>query len=247
MSTPDPEPHYRDRRPAARRRGGGGWLLLFLLLLGAAALAFFDDLRAGAADTRGERIRLVALAVLLSFLVPALFFGNLSRNLRNLMVWMALCGILVAGYTLWQQGGLGTATLTAELAPRLAAPGGPPGVARFRANRRGDYVIRAAVDGVPVTFLVDTGASEVVLSRRDALRLGIDPARLRYTQRFQTANGTVFGAPVRLGEIAAGGVRMTGVRASVTDSDLGTSLLGMSFINRLAAFEMRNGTLTMRM
>ena len=55
------------------------------------------------------------------------------------------------------------------------------------------------INGTPVRFMVDTGASDIVLSRRDAERVGIDPAALGYLGRARTANGTVPTARVRLG------------------------------------------------
>ena len=226
-------------------RRGGGWLALAILAAGAAALLLAGSVFE-APDARGGRIRLVALAVLLAILAPALFRGGLPRNLRNLLVWMLMLGALSAGYAAWRDSGLGGPAPTAGRAIAPASAESLSGVARFRANRRGDFVVPAAVDGVRVTFLVDTGASQVVLSRGDARRVGFDPERLRYTLRFRTANGEISGAPVRLREVVLGGVRITGVRASVADSDLGTSLLGMSFINRLSAFELRDGVLTMR-
>ena len=50
----------------------------------------------------------------------------------------------------------------------------------------------------PVRFMVDTGASDIVLSRRDAERVGIEPGSLSYLGRARTANGAVATAPVRL-------------------------------------------------
>ncbi len=94
-------------------------------------------------------------------------------------------------------------------------------------------------------FLVDTGATDVVLSVTDARRLGIDPDELSFTRLYDTANGTVSGAPVRLGEVSLGGVRVTAVRATVTDGGLNQSLLGLSFLNRLSGFEVRGGVLTL--
>lgn len=196
-------------------------------------------------ETRGEQIRLVVLAVLLAALLPLLLRGGLPRNLRNMLVWAVLIGLLAAGYAAWRRADIGAAAVSGR--PFAETPAAAAsGEVRLRANRRGDFVAPGRVDGVPVTFLVDTGASEVVLSKADARRVGFDPDRLAYTQRYATANGTVLGAPVRLREVAVGGVRMADVRGSVTDSDLGVSLLGMSFINRLSGFELGGGVLTMR-
>lgn len=79
----------------------------------------------------------------------------------------------------------------------------------------GHFVIEVAVNGTPVTFLVDTGASDVVLTMDDARRLGLRPRTLRYSQRFQTANGEVRGAPVTLREVRLGQLRLFDLPASV--------------------------------
>ena len=175
------------------------------------------------------------------FLLPigaaVLARGALTPKIGALVVWVAVGLLLVVGYGY------------RDTFERVLFPGrdsaATAGVARFEANVGGDFVIEAEVDGVPVTFVVDTGASDVVLSRSDAVRLGFDPDTMDYTRRYQTANGIVGGAPVTLGEVVVGGVRMNDVRASVTDGGLGQSLLGMSFLGRLDSFHVRDGTLTL--
>lgn len=228
--------------PPGRRRQFGG-LSLAVQLAATAVVLWGCDVTA--LDSRGDQIRIVVLAVLLAIFLPTLFVGTLSRNLRSLLIWTLLLGVLFTGYTAWQQHRLDITALTTELFPQRPATR-IPGEARVRAKPGGDFVVRGTVNDVPVTFLVDTGASEVVLSRADARRVGIDPETLDYVRRFRTANGTVFGAPIRLREVAVGDVRVAGVRGSVTDSDLEISLLGMSFINRLSGFELSRGILTMR-
>jgi aspartyl protease family protein len=95
-------------------------------------------------------------------------------------------------------------------------------------------------------FLVDTGASEVMLSPADARRLGYEPAALAYTRLYQTANGTVRGAPVTIPEIVIGPIRLTNVEASVNEHETEGSLLGMSFLGRLSGYQVNGNTLTLR-
>ena len=110
----------------------------------------------------------------------------------------------------------------------------------------GHYVIEAVVNGAPVTFLVDTGASDIVLTMADAERLGLQPATLRFTQRFATANGEVRGAPVVLREIRVGQFSLFDVPASVNEAPLRVSLLGMSFLRQLDGYGVENGRLVLR-
>lgn len=109
----------------------------------------------------------------------------------------------------------------------------------------GHYYLTAEVNGVPLRFVVDTGASQVVLSQSDAARAGIDTAGLAYLGRAQTANGVVRTAPVRLDSIAVGSVRHEGVRAVVNEGELEQSLLGMEYLQRFSHIEITGGTLVL--
>ena len=90
---------------------------------------------------------------------------------------------------------------------------------------------------MPVQFVVDTGASDMVLTRSDARRLGIDPAGLAYVGQAQTANGVVQTARVRLHDVRLGTTTLPEVGASVNAGQLDTSLLGMSVLRRFSKIE----------
>ena len=120
-----------------------------------------------------------------------------------------------------------------------------PGMMRFQADDGGQFVIDATVNGTAVHFLVDTGASGIVLSRRDAGRLGLSLEDLRYAGQFSTANGLVRAAPVTLDEIQIGPIGAQGVSAWVNEGDLDSSLLGMSYLSTLGRIEIKGDTLTL--
>ncbi len=120
-----------------------------------------------------------------------------------------------------------------RIANQLIVPRGP----------NGQYIVIAEVDGTDVRFLVDTGASSVVLTTKDAERIGLEPADLDYTQVYQTANGTIRAAPVTLEEIRIGPVEVDEVEASVNESPMGISLLGMTFLGRLEGYQVQDGEL----
>ena len=120
-----------------------------------------------------------------------------------------------------------------------------PGVVSFRRGLDGQFWIEARVDGTPVRFLVDTGASDVVISRADAVRLGYTADRLSFTQEAETANGRVHEAPVVLNELRIGSIRMDHVPASVNAGPARESLLGMRVLDRLSSVEIRKDTLTL--
>jgi aspartyl protease family protein len=114
------------------------------------------------------------------------------------------------------------------------------------AGPHGHFLVEAVVNGVPIDFMVDTGASHVVLSLQDARKLGFMPDHLQFTQKFQSANGTVRAAPVELRELRIGQLRLFDLEASVNGGPLPISLLGMSFLQRLSSYEVARGRLILR-
>lgn len=113
----------------------------------------------------------------------------------------------------------------------------------YRADRLGHFWIDAVVNGAPVKFVLDTGASFVALTRSDAAAAGFANYQLDYTRRSNTANGQARVAPVRLREIRLGQLTVDDVQAVVMEK-LDVSLLGNSFLKRMQSYEMRDGLLT---
>ena len=105
-------------------------------------------------------------------------------------------------------------------------------------KRQGDGHFHATleVNGHPVRFIIDTGATMLVLSRRDARAAGLDPDNLSFNLRTRTANGEVMSAPVRLDSVTLGEFTDRDVRATVNGGDLDISLLGMSYLDRYRGF-----------
>ena len=99
------------------------------------------------------------------------------------------------------------------------------------ADGSGHYIAQGAVNGSSTRFLVDTGATMVVLSAREADRL-----RLPYKQSPQasanTANGRVVYRMVQLDRVKVGDVELTNIEAGVLEGYDGPNLLGMSFLSR---------------
>ena len=109
----------------------------------------------------------------------------------------------------------------------------------------GHYYLTAEVNGVALRLVVDTGASQIVLSQQDARRAGIDTASLVYTGRAVTANGTVRTAPVRLDRVEVGPIRDTNVRAVVNGGEMAGSLLGMAYLQRFSRVEITGARLVL--
>lgn len=110
-------------------------------------------------------------------------------------------------------------------------------------NGSGHFETDASVNGRRMNFIVDTGASVVVLRESDAARLGIHPTARDYRAKVSTANGTVMAAPTDLNRVDVGGLSAYNVAALVLpDQALSQNLLGMSFLSRMR-FEHKNGRL----
>jgi aspartyl protease family protein len=101
----------------------------------------------------------------------------------------------------------------------------------------GHYWAEAEVNGRPVRFLIDTGASVVTLTAADAARLGFDPETLDFARTVRTGAGEARAAKVLLDHVVVGGARVEQVPAIVLRDGLPTSLLGMSYLGRLSRFE----------
>lgn len=102
------------------------------------------------------------------------------------------------------------------------------------------FRIDGSINGAPVSFMVDTGASVVALDRETAEHIGIDTAALGYTSRVVTAGGLARAAPVYLDTVRVGDIVRHDVEAAVIEGDgVGLTLLGMSFLGTLTSFDFR--------
>ena len=249
-------PNHRPRSPWEQRDeaspppSGGNWrwlAVLGVLLAVGGLIAWLAGERSGAIEDN-DWAGVVFYAVWLVVLVPSVLLVRRHSGwalLRDAAAWIGVAAVIAVGYsfrdelnTVWQR-------VAGELMPNRGVPVGNQAIA-FRAAQDGHFHLEAVVDGVRLHFMVDTGASDVVLSERDARRLGLDPAKLSYTRIYRTANGIVQGAPVTLGEVRVGPIVMRQVQGSVNRGEMGTSLLGQSFLNRLSGYGVENGVLTLK-
>ena len=118
--------------------------------------------------------------------------------------------------------------------------------ALLEADGRGQYAADALVNGLPVRMLVDTGASDVVVSASTAARLGLVPTGGR-PRSIQTANGKSTALPAVLNHLSFGALYMNDVEALILAPEAGeVNLLGASFLKRLVSVEQRGGLLILR-
>lgn len=105
----------------------------------------------------------------------------------------------------------------------------------------GHFYADMVVNGVTIEFLVDTGATGIAMSRKDARAAGIDVLFLKYTLQAQTANGIVKMAPVHLRSVALGQTKLYDFPAHVLEGELQGSLLGMTFLSQFSEIEILAG------
>ena len=186
-------------------------------------------------DTTANLIYLV----LLGCAVGGWFFiqnrNGMGKMLQQAMIWGFIFLGVVAGYGLWSDvqrqttGGqmlqLGNGQITVPRQPD------------------GHYYLTLALNGENIRFVVDTGATDMVLTREDAARAGLDVDALNFVGTASTANGTVRTAPVRLDTVRLGDVTDTDVYASVNGGQMEGSLLGMGYLERWGRIEISGGEL----
>ena len=176
--------------------------------------------------------RLVYLGLLLVFIGGAVAFEGMGRRnqaLRQAATWVMLFALVAAGAGWWQDR---------QYAARFSTDGGR---IEIPMGRDGHFHVQAQVNGAPVHFMIDTGASLLVLSPGDARRAGFDTDTLAYTGRAMTANGPVPSAPVRIDTLAIGPITDHRVAAQVNGADMGVSLMGMSYLSNFARVSIEGG------
>ena len=186
-------------------------------------------------DTTANLIYLVLLGCAVGGWFAIQNRNGIGKMLQQAMIWGFIFLGVVAGYGLWSDvqrqttGGqmlqLGNGQITV---PRQAD---------------GHYYLTLALNGQNIRFVVDTGATDMVLTREDAARAGLDVDALNFIGTASTANGTVRTAPVRLDTIRLGDVTDTDVYASVNGGQMDGSLLGMGYLERWGRIEISGGEL----
>jgi len=226
--------------------------LLWLLLAGLAIaflilVAHHADGRIGSLST-GDFAALSYKVVLLVFLGAGaliMFRERFAQAMTAVLLWVAFGLVLLVGYSYrFELRGVSDRVM-AELFPgHVISHGRSVEVAR---TANGDFDVTAQINGATVPMVLDTGASSVVLTREDAKAAGLPLEVLAYTANIDTANGRTRAAPVKLDRIAVGGLVERSVDALVAQpGQLKTSLLGMSFLNRLQSWEVRGDRLMLR-
>lgn len=214
-------------------------IILLAAILGLSRL--FPDTLSAESSRMGLTQSVIIAVLLISSVVAGSRFKT-STMIHYGLTWLALILGLVLIYS-----------LVPDVRNRLAGtllPTKPTaledGSIEVRAGADGHFYVDAKVADVSIRFMIDTGASDVVLTPNAAKRIGLVLAPEDFNKSYHTANGTVMGAPVVLTSITMGSIAVRDVRASVNSADMDYSLLGLSFLNETSGFEVSGDRLIIR-
>ena len=224
------------------------WFLLVGLLI--AILVLFARNGAGTVGPLstgdfGSLAYKIALLVFLGGAVLTMFRERFTHAIAAALLWVVVGLVLVIVYSYrFELHEVADRVLVVLVPGHVISHGRTVEIGRTNA---GDFAVSAQINGARVAMVLDTGASSVVLTRDDAKAAGLPLEVLTYTVNIDTANGRARAAPVTLDRIAIGGLEERSVEALVAQpGQLKTSLLGMSFLNRLQSWEVSGDRLLLR-
>lgn len=187
---------------------------------------------------------LVRAVIMLTIFGGAAAFWSRSSLMRLMKVaglWIVIL-VTVSGFYLYRS----------DFSERFMASVDPAGVVStgesliVQRSRDGHYWLRATFNGVPIKLMVDTGASNIVLSPDDARAVGLRSQTLDFTGRADTANGSVPFARATITSVGVGDQTFFDVPVTVNGAEMQGSLLGMTMLNKFASIEFRGDTLILR-
>jgi aspartyl protease family protein len=219
-----------------------GWLTLIIAVL--AGLLLLVSHNGDIIDALPTGLVVLGVITLLGGLYIA---SHRQRSLseRGLALLAGALALFGTGAAVWWYGSSYVAMLRGNT-PAAEALRGSVSVL-IRQDAQGAFVAQGQVNGVPVDFLIDTGAATVTIKYSDAEKAGIDVGRLSFTTPVNTANGTVYAAPARLRSVNVGLIRVEDVEALVAKpGSLNENLLGISFLRRLSSYALKGDFLTLR-
>ncbi|MFG1428164.1 TIGR02281 family clan AA aspartic protease [Roseixanthobacter glucoisosaccharinicivorans] len=227
------------------------WILLLGLFGGVIVLAVHHEQGEVAGLDLSQFASLISKFAILIFVGAvawSMFRGRIGEALLAALFWVIVAVVLAMGYTYRDPLRQVADKVLVQLIPGyVGGGGGPTATVEIARGADGDFAVRAAINDAPVHMLVDTGASSVVLTLEAARSAGLPVDFLKYDVPVDTANGRTKAASVVLDKITIGTIVERRVPALVSPAGvLRTSLLGMSFLQRLDSFEIRGEKLVMR-
>lgn len=231
------------------------WLALGLLIISGLILILYHDQGTIAGLDSSRFAGLMASIALLIWIGGGVlkdYAGRYTKALKDILTWAGIALIMVTFYTFRFELMEGIDRVLHQILPAgtnisLSPYSQDRATVRIRKKDNGHFIVNTITSRSPITMLVDTGASNVVLSARDALSIGITQESLNFVIPVNTAAGRAMAARIIIDEIRIGPIRLRAVEALVAkEGQLQESLLGMSFLNRLRSYEVNGDFLILR-
>ena len=226
-------------------------LIVPLAIIGAALIVLLlfsgEETIVGMAPDQLARVAgLSAFGIVIFGSMVALFRGRWSQAAQALAFWMIALVGLVGLYSYRDDITVFGHRILGELTPGRVVPG-PAGEISVVRSGNGSFDVEAEVNGRTARFILDTGASVVVLTAETAARIGFDVDQLAFNRPVRTANGSTMAAAITIDTLAVGSIVERRVPALVArKGSLFQNLLGMTFLERLGSYEVRGDRLIMR-
>jgi len=219
----------------------------FRLAMMGAGLFLLNALFPQAVSSVDDVGRLAYFSLLLLVVVSSAALPRLRRDgVIAIVVWGGAFAVLTAGYA-WQDDLRAGFERRLGVDASMAAIARGPGEVELIRTWDGHFRAMVTAGGAEAPFLVDTGASLVLIRWEDAAALGVDLAALDFSTPVLTANGETLVAAVWMPEMRIGNVALRDVRAAVAPpGTLQGGLLGMSFLGRLQEITIRGDHITLR-
>lgn len=231
------------------------WIALGLLIISGLILVLYHDQGTIGGLQSSSFAGLMASIALLIWIGSSVlrdYHGRFGKALKDITTWAGIALILITFYTFRIELMEGADRVVHQLLPAGTSINISPysrdrATVRVRKKDNGHFLVDTLTSRTPITMLVDTGASNVVLSAADAASIGITQESLNFVIPVNTAKGRAMAARVIIDEISIGPIRLRAVEALVAkEGHLQESLLGMSFLSRLRSYEVSGDFLILR-
>jgi aspartyl protease family protein len=191
------------------------------------------------------QVRLLGVLVLVYSSLLFIRDFNLKRTARTVLIWAAVGGVLVIGFSFQKElTDLGL-RLRSGLVPGYPVQTGAREMT-LSAGEGGAFHVYGMINGKQIRFLIDTGASDIVLSPADARRLEVHFELLNFDRPFGSANGIGHGAAMEVKDLSVGPIHFSNVPVSINGAEMSSSLLGMTFLKRLKSYSFSGDKLVLR-
>jgi aspartyl protease family protein len=238
---------WGEPRPPARRPSRSG-LFLWLGVLGAAGVMLVvlgHYFPTDGAFSDPYLIRTIGFLALASSSLLFIRKVNMKQTARNALMWLGVGFVLVLGFSYQEELKIAALRIRSDLMPEYPVETTAHEMVISESDG-GGFRVYGKVNETTVKFLIDTGASDIVLSPADARRLGFDFGSLKFDHPYESANGIGHGATVEVEKLSVGNIELANVRVSINGAEMSSSLLGMAFLKRLKSFNVSGRTLILR-